>query len=607
MWRFIGLLLFGLISMGGSASAQTSYPLYAFQCPTGQFAYGFNPVTGGFPGWFCAAPAAGGGSGVPGGISGQVQFNNAGAFGGSSGLALSSTAVTSERMALGGDLTGDLYYNAGGGLLSRLQIGTAGQVLTVAAGLPTWVNQAGGGNVSSANGLGVNQLVLGQGSTNVATLGSLGTSASVLHGNSAGLPSFGPVNLGTDISGTMTSFTYLPNVTGPVIVGRQSGFGSLSTPFVPSNSSDTTVPLFHGASTVNDCVQLNDTAGTLVDSGKPCATPGGISTQAQYNFAGVLGGSSGLLLSGSAITGATFALGSDATGDIYYNSGSGVLARLPIGTSGQSLTVSGGLPAWTTLGAGGNIIASGTFNTGDLFQVNNSSGTAAIDSGLATSNVMSLSANQTATGNKTFSGTSNFSGTFELKGTSVVLPVTVGNGGTGASSLTSNVLLKGGATVSSSTVTDAGSGVTIGSPSGGAEGAATLNATGLYVAGNLAVSSTGNMTNAQLAVASGAATIGGSIAYGATGNSTVLETGAGGLIACSVIPVDTTTSTTSCSNGQLVAAGGTGVNAGTSGQVAYYASSGSAVSGENTVTLAQENIAAQAAVTMTTMQTFGGI
>jgi hypothetical protein len=34
--------------------------------------------------------------------------------------------------------TGDLTYEALGGIATRLPIGTAGQVLTVAAGLPAW-------------------------------------------------------------------------------------------------------------------------------------------------------------------------------------------------------------------------------------------------------------------------------------------------------------------------------------------------------------------------------------------------------------------------------------------------------------------------------------
>lgn len=40
------------------------------------------------------------------------------------------------------------------------------------------------------------------------------------------------------------------------------------------------------------------------------------------------------------------ALGSDATGDMYYRNASGVLTRLPIGTNGDNMTIIGGVPAW---------------------------------------------------------------------------------------------------------------------------------------------------------------------------------------------------------------------------------------------------------------------
>ncbi len=55
MRRAIFLLLF--VFAVGPAVAQTprqSYPLQPFSCPPGQFVYGFNPVTHGLPGWFCA-------------------------------------------------------------------------------------------------------------------------------------------------------------------------------------------------------------------------------------------------------------------------------------------------------------------------------------------------------------------------------------------------------------------------------------------------------------------------------------------------------------------------------------------------------------------------
>lgn len=45
-------------------------------------------------------------------------------------------------------------------------------------------------------------------------------------------------------------------------------------------------------------------------------------------------------------SGIQFLLGSDATGDLYYRSAGGPVARLGVGSNGQQLVVSGGLPAW---------------------------------------------------------------------------------------------------------------------------------------------------------------------------------------------------------------------------------------------------------------------
>ena len=57
----------------------------------------------------------------------------------------------------------------------------------------------------------------------------------------------------------------------------------------------------------------------------------------------------GTLGTGYVIARPTLTLGSDATGDIYYRNASGILTRLAIGSTGNLLGVSGGLPAWTSL------------------------------------------------------------------------------------------------------------------------------------------------------------------------------------------------------------------------------------------------------------------
>lgn len=69
----------------------------------------------------------------------------------------------------------------------------------------------------------------------------------------------------------------------------------------------------------------------------------------------------GSISTGFVIGGVTMTLGSDATGDIYYRNSSGVLTRLGIGSSGQVLTVSGGLPSWAAA-TGGVTSVSGTAN-----------------------------------------------------------------------------------------------------------------------------------------------------------------------------------------------------------------------------------------------------
>jgi hypothetical protein len=58
-------------------------------------------------------------------------------------------------------------------------------------------------SLASSFALGQNQLVLGGGAGAPNTPVGLGTATTVLHGNAGGVPSFGAVNLNTDIAGTL--------------------------------------------------------------------------------------------------------------------------------------------------------------------------------------------------------------------------------------------------------------------------------------------------------------------------------------------------------------------------------------------------------------------
>lgn len=58
--------------------------------------------------------------------------------------------------------------------------------------------------------------------------------------------------------------------------------------------------------------------------------------------------------------GVTMNLGSDATGDTYYRNSGGVLTRLAKGSDGQALVLASGIPSWTTLPGGGDMILAST-------------------------------------------------------------------------------------------------------------------------------------------------------------------------------------------------------------------------------------------------------
>lgn len=134
--------------------------------------------------------------------------------------------------------------------------------------------------------LAANQLVLGGGAgTAPATLGSLGTTTTVLHGNAAGAPTFGAVDLATDVTGTLpvpnggtgaasftayavlcggtTSTGAFQNVSGVGTSGQvltSNGAGMLPT-WQSGGSGDVTGP---ASSTDNAAARFDSTTGKII-------------------------------------------------------------------------------------------------------------------------------------------------------------------------------------------------------------------------------------------------------------------------------------------------------------------------------------------------------
>jgi hypothetical protein len=114
---------------------------------------------------------------------------------------------------------------------------------------------------------------------------------------------------------------------------------------------------YAGASCTNQAVTAINVAGAVT-----CAniTNSFLTAGAFTSITGVGVLTAGTASTGFVIGGATMTLGSDATGDIYYRNSLGVLTRLPIGGSGNTLVVSGGLPSWSATAGSGTVTSVGT-------------------------------------------------------------------------------------------------------------------------------------------------------------------------------------------------------------------------------------------------------
>ncbi len=103
------------------------------------------------------------------------------------------TKIASGSAAPTGGTTGNVYIRTGA-TLPGFYINISGWIGPLAASV---------GTVTTGVTLTANQIVLGNGTSDIKVLGSLGTTTTVLHGNAAGAPTFGAVDLAADVTGDL--------------------------------------------------------------------------------------------------------------------------------------------------------------------------------------------------------------------------------------------------------------------------------------------------------------------------------------------------------------------------------------------------------------------
>ena len=277
--------------------------------------------------------------------------------------------------------TGDILYGSATNTWSRLAAGTNGYVLTISSGVPTWAASTGGVTSFSAGTTGLTPnsattgaitlagtLAVANGGTGVTT--SSGANSVVLRDANANITSNAFFAGFTSVAASGTGIT-LTAASTPFYVITGSGGQTITLPNATTlpngasfsfnnNQSSGAITVQNASSTTVLTVQSGAYGTVILLSNAISAgswdthfqvpanaswSTNTLSWAGSYTNGTWNGNAIGAIYGGTAQTSYT-------TGDVLYASATNTLSKLGIGTTGQALTVVGGVPAWATINAG---------------------------------------------------------------------------------------------------------------------------------------------------------------------------------------------------------------------------------------------------------------
>lgn len=279
------------------------------------------------------------------------------------GTPSSGTLTSCTGLPIVGGTTGTLSLARGGtGLTSiaALSIWVANSANTLVAVTPTAgqsirVNAGGTAWEAYTPSAGASGITIG------TTTITSGTTTRILYNNAGVVGEYTLTGSGTVVA-MQTAPTFVTSITTPSVLATANDSGALGA----SGTAFSDLFLASGA-------VINFAAGNSVITHSSAVlevTTGDLRvTTAGTNSASVVTVGGTQTLTAKTLTSPVINVTSDATGDLYYRNAGGAFTRLPIGSSGNVLTVATGLPSWAAPAGGGSDTALDPQQTSSWFSL----------------------------------------------------------------------------------------------------------------------------------------------------------------------------------------------------------------------------------------------
>lgn len=335
-----------------------------------------------------------------------------------------------------------------------------GQTFTIASGGNLFLAPGSilsGIGVSAQSSLDANHITIGNGGTSITVLGSLGTTSTVLHGNAAGAPLFGSVDLGNDVIGNLT-VTHLNGGTTANSTTFWRGDGSWAVPPGGGNVTGSSLTsgniIVGGGSNAIAASAITVSGGNLTAPNTITANNATISRDATVtnNFTannitatnnqttvnltstGTVDWSGAAFVGGVPVPNGGSGQTSYTKGDIVAASAATTLGKLAVGTNGKVITANSSASlgvSWETPSTGsGNVTNNATLTDNRI----------ALGGGTTAIGVMASAGTATTVLHGNASGPPTF-GPVSLSGGDVTATLGPANGGTGVNSFTKGDLI----------------------------------------------------------------------------------------------------------------------------------------------------------------------